>query len=129
MGGGNPPTNTRRKIFIMRRTTAFRLQKIIEDNLVSITSAVVNFDGRGEEAIPVEKFKEDLEFYANSGIFADTLDFTFEKISEDKLHIAIGKMSSYCYDDIDVALQLNDGVAMETVTRQLYADLNKGVEV
>ena len=76
----------------MRRTTTAKLQKIISDNLVSVTSAVVNYDDRGAETISVEKFKEDLEFYANSGIFADTLDFTFEKIGEDQIHIAIGKM-------------------------------------
>lgn len=109
----------------MRRTTTAKLQKIISDNLVSVTSVVVNYDDKGAEIIPVEKFKEDLEFYANSGIFADTLDFTFEKISEDQIHIAIGKMSSYCYDDMDVTLQLSDGVTMETVTKQLYEDLNE----
>lgn len=109
----------------MKRTTATNLQKVISDNLVSVTSAVVNYDDRGKEPISTDKFKEDLEFYANSGIFADTLDFTFEKIGEDKLHIAIGKMSSYCYDDIDVTLQLNDGVTMETVTKQLYEDFSE----
>ena len=109
----------------MRRTTTAKLQKIITDNLVTVTSAVVNYDDKGAETISVEKFKEDLEFYANSGIFADTLDFTFEKISEDQIHIAIGKMSSYCYDDMDVTLQLNNGVAMETVIKQLYEDLNE----
>lgn len=109
----------------MRRTTGNRLQKVIADNLVSVTSAVVNYDERGKEPISVDKFKEDLEFYANAGIFADTLDFTFEKISEDQIHIAIGKMSSYCYDDMDVTLQLSDGVTMETVTKQLYEDLNE----
>jgi hypothetical protein len=108
----------------MRRTTTAKLQKIISDNLVSVTSAVVNYDDRGSETISVEKFKEDLEFYANSGIFADTLDFTFEKISEDRIHVAIGKMSSYCYDDIDVTLQLNEGATVEEVTKQLYEDLN-----
>lgn len=108
----------------MRRTTTAKLQKIISDNLVSVTNAVVNYDDRGAETISVDKFKEDLEFYVNSGIFADTIDFTFEKISEDKIHIAIGKMSSYCYDDIDVILQLNECVAMEEVTKQLYEDLN-----
>lgn len=113
----------------MRRTTTAKLQKIISDNLVTVTSAVVNYDNKGAEPISVEKFKEDLEFYANSGIFADTIDFTFEKISEDKIHIAIGKMSSYCYDDIDVTLQLNECVAMEEVTKQLYEDLNKKLEV
>ena len=109
----------------MRRTTATKLQKIIADNLVFVTSVVVNYDDRGKEPISTEKFKEDLEFYANSGIFANTLDFTFEKISENSIHVAIGKMSSYCYDDIDVTLQLNDSVAMETVTKQLYEDFSE----
>lgn len=109
----------------MRRTTTAKLQKIISDNLVSVTSAVVNYDDRGAETISDEKFKEDLEFYANSGIFADTLDFTFEKIGEDQIHIAIGKMSSYCYDDMDVILQLNEGVVMETVAEKLYEDLSE----
>lgn len=94
----------------MRRTTTAKLQKVISDNLVTVTSAVVNYDDRGKEPISTDKFKEDLEFYVNSGIFADTLDFTFEKIAENQIHIAIGKMSSYCYDNIDVTLQLNDSV-------------------
>lgn len=109
----------------MRRTTGNRLQKVIADNLVSVTSAVVNHDEGMKEPISVEKFKEDLEFYANSGIFADTIDFTFEKISEDSIHIAIGKASCYCYDDIDVTLQLSDGVDMETATKQLYENFDE----
>ena len=109
----------------MRKTTANKLLTAITDNLVLVTSAVVNYDDRGKEPISTEKFKEDLEFYANSGIFADTLDFTFEKISEDQIHIAIGKASCYCYDDIDVTLQLSDGVDMETITKQLYEDFSE----
>ena len=103
----------------MRRTIGSRLQKIITDNLVSVTSAVVNHDKTGKEPISVEKFKEDFEFYANSEIFADT-DFTFKKISEDQSRVAIGKMSSYCYDDVDVTLQLNDGVTMDKIIDQLF---------
>ena len=109
----------------MRKTTASKLLTAITDNLVSVTSAVVNHDEGMKEQISVEKFTEDLEFYTNSGIFADTIDFTYEKIAEDKLNIAIGKASCYCYDDIDVTLQLSDGVDMETVTKQLYEDFSK----
>lgn len=109
----------------MRKTTANRLLKAITDNLVSVTSAVVNHDVTGKEPISVKKFTVDLAFYANSGIFADTLDFTFEKIGEDQIHIAIGKMSCYCYEDMDVTLQLNECVAMEEVTKQLYEDFRE----
>lgn len=108
-----------------RRTTANRLLKAITDNLVSVTSAVVNHNEGIKEQISDEKFKEDLEFYVNSGIFADTIDFTYEKIAEDKLLISIGKASCYCFDDIDVTLQLSDGVDMETATKLLYEDLNE----
>lgn len=109
----------------MRKTTASRLLKAITDNLVSVTSAVVNHDEGIKEQILVEKFTEDLEFYTNSGIFADTIDFSYEKIAEDKLHIAIGKASCYCFDDIDMILQLSDGVDMETATKQLYEDFSE----
>ena len=109
----------------MRKTTANRLLKAITDNLVSVTSAVVNHDEGMKEPISDEKFKEDLEFYVNSGIFADTIDFTHEKIAEDKLHIEIGKASCYCYDDIDVTVQLSNGVDMETVTKELYEDFSE----
>lgn len=108
-----------------RRTTASRLLKAITDNLVSVTSAVVNHDEGIKEQISDEKFKEDLEFYTNSGIFADTIDFTYEKIAENKLLISIGKASCYCFDDIDMILQLSDGVTMETVTKQLYENFDE----
>ena len=114
-----------RIMYIMRKTTANKLLKTITDNLVSVTSAVVNHDEGIKEQISDEKFKEDLEFYTNSGIFADTIDFSYEKIAEDKLSISIGKASCYCYDDIDVTLQLSDGVDMETATKELYEDLNE----
>ena len=39
----------------MRRTTGSRLQKVIADNLVSVTSAVVNYDERGKEPINSRK--------------------------------------------------------------------------
>lgn len=109
----------------MRKTTANRLLKAITDNLVSVTSVVVNHDEGIKEQISDEKFKEDLEFYVNSGIFADTIDFSYEKITEDKLHIAIGKASCYCYDDIDVTLQLSDDVDMETATKLLYKNFDE----
>ena len=96
----------------MRRTTANRLLTAITDNLVSVTSAVVNHDEGMKEPISDEKFKEDLEFYVNSGIFADTIDFSYEKIAEDKLLISIGKASCYCYDDIDVTFA---GIDYESV--------------
>ena len=109
----------------MRKTNASRFLMVITINLVSFTIAVENHDETGKEPISDEKFKEDLEFYINSGIFADTIDFTYEKIAENKLHIAIGKASCYCYDDIDVTMQLSDGVDMETVTKQLYEDFSE----
>lgn len=57
-------------------------------------------------------------------ICSDCFDKLIDRFAEDKLHIEIGKASCYCYDDMDVTVQLNDGATMETVTMQLYEDLS-----
>jgi hypothetical protein len=58
-------------------------------------------------------------------ICSDCFDKLIDRFAEDKLHIAIGKASCYCYDDIDVTLQLSDGVDMETATKQLYENFDE----
>lgn len=75
----------------MRKITANRLLKAITDNLVSVTSAVVNHDEGIKEQISDEKFREDLKFYTNSGIFADTIDFTCEKLQKISCSFPSGK--------------------------------------
>lgn len=66
----------------MRRTTANRLLKAITDNLVSVTSAVVNHDEGTKEPISDEKFKEDLEFYVILAYLPIRLIFRMKKLQK-----------------------------------------------
>ena len=97
----------------MKSTTAENLQKAINDNLVSIISAKSKSkDDNSEQIIPAEQFKNDLDFYAESGVFADTLDFKY-MIHGNNLTVDIGFMSSFCDKCITVDLLINDGVSKE----------------
>ena len=94
----------------MKSTTAGNLQKAINDNLVSIISAKSKSkDDNSEQIIPAEQFKNDLDFYMESGIFADTIDFKYE-INGNNLTVYIGNMSNFCDLCITVDLIVNDGV-------------------
>ena len=93
-----------------KHTTASNLQKAINDNLVSIISAKSRSkDGDSEKIITKDQFKDNLDFYMESGIFADTLDFKY-MIHENNLTVDIGFMSSFCDKCITVDLLINDGV-------------------
>ena len=50
----------------MRRTTTGKLQKVIADNLVSVTKAVVNYNDKGTEAISVDKLKYNIEQHSTN---------------------------------------------------------------
>lgn len=108
-----------------RFTTSSKLQKALADNLVTVANVIINCDDGTKKQISAEQFTNDLDFYAESGIFADTLDFQYEPIADDKLFISIGKKSAYCFNEIDVTLQLANGVQTDTVTGQLYESFCK----
>lgn len=94
----------------MKTTTASNLQKAINDNLVAIISAKSKSkDDNSEQIIPAEQFKNDLDFYIESGVFADSIDFKYE-LSGNKLAVDIGFMSSFCDKCIMVNMAVNDGV-------------------
>ena len=93
-----------------KHTTASNLQKAINDNLVTIISAKSQSkDDDSEKIITKDQFKDNLDFYMESGIFADTLDFKYE-INGNNLTVYIGNMSSFCDLCITVDLIVNDGV-------------------
>ena len=97
----------------MKSTTAGNLQKAINDNLVTIISAKSQSkDGDSEKIITKDQFKDNLDFYMESGIFADTLDFKY-MIHENNLTVDIGFMSSFCDVCITVEMVVNDGVAVK----------------
>lgn len=104
-------------------TSADNLQKAINEKLVTINEVKVTLKDSDHESktIPTEQFKNDLDFYIESGIFSDSLDFKYE-ISGKNFTVHIGNMSNYCDSCIAVDMTVNDGVSkndLENVIRKV----------
>lgn len=93
-----------------RHTSAANLQKVLNENLVTIKSVTVESkDDHKFGTITAEQFKNDLDFYLESGVFADTLDFKYA-LHDTELTVYIGNLSCYCDKCITVELIANDDV-------------------
>ena len=93
-----------------RHTSAANLQKALNDKLVTIKSVKVESkDDHESKTITAEQFKSDLDFYMESGVFADTLDFKYA-LYDTELTVYIGNLSCYCDKCITVELIANDDV-------------------
>lgn len=104
-------------------TTATQLQAAIRNNMVLITEAkLISKEDFSENTIAAEQFMEDLEFYIESGIFKDSVDFTYT-FSEGNLLISIGGKSPRCNQIIKVTLRIKEGI-----TREILEKVIKKVE-
>lgn len=102
-----------------RHTSTSNLQKALNDKLVTIKSVTVESkDDHESGTITAEQFKNDLDFYMESGVFADSIDFKYE-LSGNDLTIYAGNMSSFCEVCITVELMVNDGVSKEDLENVL----------
>lgn len=102
-----------------KNTTATNLQKALDQNLVTVINAKVESkDDDGTKTITPEQFKNDLDFYLESGVFADSIDFKYE-LSGNDLIVYAGNMSSFCEVCITVELNVNDGVTKENLEKIL----------
>ena len=103
-------------------TSASNLQKALNQKLVTIKSVTVESkDDNGSKTILAEQFKNDLDFYLESGVFADSLDFKYALYGTD-LTVYIGNLSCYCDKCITVELIVNEGVDkndLENVIRKV----------
>ena len=91
-------------------TSASNLQKALDKKLVTIKSVMVESkDDHGSKTITAEQFKNDLDFYLESGVFTDSLDFKYALYDTD-LTVYIGNLSCYCDKCITVELIANVGV-------------------
>ena len=91
-------------------TSAANLQKALNQKLVTIKSVKVESkDDHGSKTIPAEQFKSDLDFYLESGVFADSLDFKYT-LYDTELIVYIGNLSCYCDKCITVELTANNDV-------------------
>ncbi|MCC3399511.1 hypothetical protein D4759_31380 [Clostridiales bacterium AHG0011] len=109
---------------IKHPTSARNIIKAINGNMVSVTNAVLHYKGEDKtEGIKPEALISDLEFYSESGIFADSIDFRYAKTNDRTLLVQAGNTSPYCDCSIAVALQVNDGISMDDVETQLREEL------
>ncbi|WP_147403479.1 hypothetical protein [Roseburia intestinalis] len=103
-----------------KNTTAQNLQKAIKDHLVTVVNAQTECKDTDEvQTITAEQFVTDLDFYMDSGIFSDSLDFKYKITGKEFLKIQVGYMSSFCQHCITATLKLCDGIMMEQVEKQL----------
>ena len=104
---------------IKRPTSARNLIQAIKDKVVTVTSIeLYHKDEDRTESITPEAFISDLEFYDESGIFADSIDFKYLRAGKENLLVQIGNMSPFCDRIIAVSLQVNDGISMDDVETQ-----------
>lgn len=103
-----------------RHTSAANLQKAFNQNLVTIKQVKVELKELDHESktITADQFKNDLDYYMKSGIFADTLDFKYA-LQYKTLLVDIGYMSCYCDKCINVNLSVNDGVNIDDLEKVL----------
>ena len=102
-----------------RHTSATNIHKALDQKLVTIKSVTAESKDKHETSeIPAEQFKNDLDFYMESGIFAESIDFKYE-LSGNDLTIYAGNMSSFCEVCITVELMVNDGVSKEDLENVL----------
>jgi len=105
-----------------RSTTAKDLQKLINEYMVIVTSVTVtNKDTFEPSEITPEQFMNDFEWYMESGIFADSLDFKYELAGNNNIKLFIGYVSGYCDNCIDVVLQFANGATLDQVVDGLNA--------
>lgn len=109
-----------KKYMNTKNTTAQNLQKAIKNHLITVINAQA-FSKDTQETKPVtpEQFMTDLDFYMESGIFADTLDFKFGITDNDTLQIKVGYMSCYCDHCIKITAKLCDSVTIDETIEQM----------
>ena len=104
---------------INKYTTARQIQNAIDSNIVTITNVEVESkDDYSLKEITPDQFKDNLDFYMESGIFADSLDCKYG-MQGNNLTVDIGNMSPYCDSCITVNLIKNDGVTREDLEKVL----------
>lgn len=100
-------------------TTAAQLQTAIQNNMVLITAAkLISKEDFSEQNIAVDQFMEDLAFYIESGIFKESVDFTYT-FSEGKLLVSIGGKSPHCNQIIKVTLRIKEGITKEILEKAI----------
>ena len=105
-----------------RKTTTQKLQQVITNNLLHIAKTEVYYKtSRKTEIIDVYKFKDSLDFLCESGVFADFVDWHFERniSTKDEYILDSGAMNPYSENVVTVYLCVADDVNVEDIERAL----------
>ena len=105
-----------------KRTTTKQLNSAITNNLLHITKAEIYYKtSRKTETIDVDKFKDSLDFLCESGVFADFVDWHYERniSAKDEYILDSGAMNPYSENVVTVYLRVNDGANVEDIERIL----------
>ena len=105
-----------------KRTTTQQLNSAITSNLLYIAKAEVYYKtSRKTEIIDPDKFKDSLDFLCESGVFADFVDWHYERnlSAKDEYILDSGAMNPYSENVVTVYLRVADGMNGEDIDRTL----------
>lgn len=105
-----------------KRTTTKQLQQAITNNLLHIAKVEVYYKtSRKTGTIDTDKFKDSLDFLCESGVFADFVDWHYERniSTKDEYKVDSGAMNPYSENVVTVYLRVNDGANVEDIERIL----------
>ena len=105
-----------------KRTTTKQLNSAITNNLLHITKAEIYYKtSRKTETIDVDKFKDSLDFLCESGVFADFVDWHYERniSAKDEYILDSGAMNPYSENVVTVYLRVGENVIGEKIEKIL----------
>lgn len=105
-----------------KRTTTQQLNSAISNNLLHITKAEVYYKtSRKTKTIETDKFKDSLDFLCESGVFADFVDWHYERNISTKGEYILdsGAMNPYSENVVTVYLRVAENVIGEKIEKML----------
>ena len=93
-----------------KQTTTKQLNSAITNNLLHITKAGVYYKtSRKTEIIDPDKFKDSLDFLCESGVFADFVDWHYERniSAKDEYILDSGTMNPYSENVVVLRLMID----------------------
>ena len=107
---------------MQKRTTTQQLNSAISNNLLHITKAEVYYKtSRKTKTIETDKFKDSLDFLCESGVFADFVDWHYERniSAKDEYILDSGAMNPYSENVVTVYLRVAENVIGEKIEKML----------
>ena len=107
---------------MQRRTTTQQLQNAIKNNLLIIKKAECSYKSSSRiDEINAEKFKNDFDFLCESGLFAESLGWHYEKDHESGEYILqTGRYNPHSEIIIAVYLKACENVSDEDIEKALF---------